>query len=296
LQEIERFAQDAIESLEIGSSIRSIYVEKTESPWNEKALIKRKGPHLDVKITVWKGNAFLYGRVFRLLLYIYDVVNPDFHYDPKIAPREAEEPMITARYNQIWSLYVDSRMERRGIENFFDKRMRRNLFMDMEKQISWEEVDAIFQSLWAKLSFTYPEIIDYSYNLQTLSGQYAGQASSQPEVEINARIKSPHVKEHLDRIPTAALRNMVNEILSFTAYHCKDCHITSSYFGISFLYQRQPFAELIPTSEDLLYFTYIDPDSETYKTQTITGDSELKAIQSTIRTVYQKLTAHTQNV
>lgn len=295
MQEIRRFAQDAIESLGIEQAIRSIYIEETDSPWNEKALIKRKGQHLDVKIAVWKESIFLHGRVFRLFLYISDVLSPDFLYNPKLAPREAEEPKITARYNQIWSLYVDSRMEKRGIENFFDRRTRRNLFIDMEKSLSWEEGSAIFQKLWMKPSFTYPEIIDYSYNFLNLFGQL--DVSLQPEVEISARIEAPHVKEHMDRMPSAALRNTVNEILSFTAYHCKDCHIASSYYGISFLYQRRPFVELIPTTEDLFYFTYVDPDTDIFETRIITEGAKLEAIQDTVRTVYRKLTAiHARNM
>ena len=46
------------------------FIEETDSPWNEKALIKRKKDYLDVKITIWEDSSFLYGRIYRLFLYI----------------------------------------------------------------------------------------------------------------------------------------------------------------------------------------------------------------------------------
>jgi hypothetical protein len=297
LELIRRIAGDSISALEIDRSIRSVYIEPTDSPWNEKALIKRKGGHLDVKITVWKDDAFLEGRVFRLFLYICDVLDPPFHYDPRIAPDEEKEPKVTARYNQIWSLYVDSRMERRGIDNFFDRRTRKNLFLDMENQLSWAQSTSLFQKLWTKPSFTYPEIIDFSRNLHALADEPPKMPQEGlPEVEINARIESPHVNEHLKRIPSAPLRDLMNEILSFTAYHCKDCFIESSYYGVSFLYQRKVFVELAPTSDDVLYFTSVNPDSGAYETETITDCFDTETIQAKVKTIYQTLSAHSRNM
>ncbi len=293
---IKSIAETAIESLGIARSIRSVYVEETDSPWNEKALIKRKGGHLDVKIIVWNDDAFLFGRVFRLFLYIYDVLDPDFHYNPKIAPQEDKEPEVTARYNQLWSLYVDSRMERRGVDNFYDRKTRRNLFLDMEKQLSWEEGKVLFQELWTKPSFTYPEIIDLSRNLLSPEKEAALERPQSLEVEISARIDSPHVREHIKRVPSPALRNIINEIMNFAAYHCKDCHIGSTYYGIFFLYQRKVFFELIPTLGDELYFTSVNPATDAYETETITQGCNLEAIQAKVKETYQKLSAQARQV
>jgi hypothetical protein len=293
LEAIRRIAEEATEALGISRSVRSIYIEKTDSPWNEKALIKRKGGQLDVKITVWPDDVFLFGRVFRLFLYISDVLDPQFQYNPRIAPDENEEPAITARYNQIWSLHVDSRMEKRGIENFFDRETRQNLFIDMEKELSWNEARTVFNKLWAKSSFTYNEIISFSYDLHPLrDNETPGVGAPTLEVEINARMRLPHVKEHIERIPSAEFRSMTNEILSFTAYHCKDCYIDSSYYGISFVYQRRVFVELIPTSDDLLYFTCVDPVSSGYETEALTGSSDLEKVQAKIKKVYHAVSAH----
>jgi len=295
LERIREIAGEAIASLGISRSIRSIYIEKTDSPWNEKALIKRKGGQLDVKITVWPGDPFLFGRVFRLFLYIGDVLDPAFRYDPAMAPDENEEPEVTARYNQIWSLYVDSRMERRGIENFFDRLTRQNLFVDMEKELSWKEAEALFGKLWQKPSFTYHEIVSLSRSLAPLTDEDSPLSRSVTpplEVEINARMRLPHAREHIGRIPSETFRNMTNEFLSFAAYNCKDCHIESSYYGITFLYQRRMFAELIPTSDDLLYFTSVDPASGGYETELVTGPTGLEKIQEKIKAVYHAVSAH----
>ena len=290
MDRVKGIADEAIASLGISRSIRSVYVEGTDSPWNEKALIKRKGGGLDVKITVWRDEAFLPGRVFRLFLYILDVLDPLFQYDPKLAPDEEKEPEITARYNQIWSLYVDSRMERRGVENFFDWRTRRNLFIGMEKRLSWEEGKAVFQKLWTKPSFTYPEIIGFSRHLDTLKNGPAGPIAA-PEVEIAARIDSPGVREHIERAALPEFRNLLNEVLSFTAYHCKDCFMGSSYYGIFFVFQRRVFVELIPTPEDLLYFTCINPESNVYETEALTTGADLTAVQKRVRDTYHAILA-----
>ncbi|HEY3278041.1 MAG TPA: hypothetical protein VGJ94_15595 [Syntrophorhabdaceae bacterium] len=292
---IRGIAETAIDSLGIAPSIRSIFVEKTDSPWNEKAFIKRKGSSLDVKITIWSDDSFLFGRIFRLFIYISDVLDPLFQYNPKITPLEDKEPGITARYNQIWSLYVDSRMERKGIESFFDKLTRRNLFIDMEKEIPWEEGDALFHRLWLKSSFSYPEIIYLSRNLGSLLPDGTSSAREAREVRIAASIKSPHVRDHIERIEQASYREMVNEILSFTAYYCKDCYITASYYGIYFLFQRRVFVELVPAADDLLYLTLLNPSNETFETETLTHPKELELVQGRIKKVYDSIAAQSRD-
>ncbi len=296
MERAREIARAAVESLGITSSIRSILVAETDSPWNEKALIKRKGGHLDIKITVWKDEAFLYGRVFRLFLYIRDVLDPGFQYDPSLAPDEHRDPMAAARYNQIWSLYVDSRMEKKGLENFFDRTTRRNLFIDMEKQTSWKEADALFHELWLRPSFTYPEIVDLSHRLGQDRAAPTSSGITTPEVSVNTSIASPHVMQHLERIPSAELRNAVNEVLSFTAYHCKDCFITSSYFGMLFLYQRRVFVELIPASDGTLYFTHINPASDEYETETLAGNMDIGAVQGRIKKIYDTIAAQSRDM
>jgi len=289
LEEKRIIAKDVINSLGIAQSVRSTFIEETDSPWNEKALIKRKKGLLDVKLTIWKDTLFLYGRIYHLFLYIYDVLNPNFQYDPKITPDEDREPKIRDRYNQIWSLYVDSRIEKIGIENFYDKALRKNLFIDIEKELSWEEADAIFQKLWEKDSYTYPEIIDYAYNLNKLREKTGITNHKAFEIEMNEFLRESYVKKHIDKLSSNTFRDIVNELLNFAAYHCKDAHIESSYYGISFIYQRRVFAEMISTRNNLLFLTLLDAQSNLHETYKITEGSDIGAIQKTIKDMYNKI-------
>ncbi len=294
MDSVRRIAQDVVDSLGIAHSIQNILIEETDSPWNEKAQIKRRKDHLEAKIAVWNDDILLYGRVFRLFLYIWDVLDPHFKYDPAIAPVEEKEPLARARYNQIWSLYVDSRVEKRGIDNFFDKAMRRSLFIEMEKAMPWEEAAAVFESYWDKQAFTYPEIMECSYDIRRLTGPKHAYTSLCPEVDIAKRIDAPHVQQHLERIASPTLRDMANDLLNFTAYICKDAHVEASYYGISFLYQRRSIIELIPADEGILYFTFLDPDSERYKTETLTEGSSVENAKEIVKALYHKITLHSQ--
>ncbi len=286
MEGIRNVAEEIIAKLGLTSSVKSLFIEKTDSPWQEKALIKRKKWHLDVKIIIWDDDAFLYGRIYRLFLYIQDVLNPAFQYDPKITPDENNEPGVRDRYNQIWSLYVDSRMERLGIENFYDRVLRRNLFIDMSKELPWEDADKIFQTLWKKETYTYPEIVDHAAHFSMLEGR-SRQASV--EVDIKRCAKEPYVKNHLERISSKTFRDTINELLSFTAYNCKDAYIESSYYGISFLYQRRVFIEIIPSWENHLFITMLDPETNRYETYVCTEGSDISTIQKTIKEEYDKM-------
>ena len=288
----EIIADEVINSLEIAHFIRNKYIEKTNSPWNEKTFIKRKKDHIDVKITIWEDKRFLYGRIYRLFLYIFDVLNPLFQYKPQIAPDEYKDPKMKERHNQIWSIYVDSRMERKGIETFYDKLLRKNIFIDAEKEITWEETNEIFQKLWEKNAYTYPEITDYTYNLDKLTEKHIQDTSYMFETEINRYLHEPFVQKHIDKIPSATFRNSINELLSFTAYNCKDIYIESSYFGISFFYQKKVVFEMIPTKENNLFLTLFNVLSNAYETRIVTEDSNITEIQKHIKEMYDKVSLH----
>lgn len=286
MEDTRTVANAIISQLGLTPSVKSFVIEETDSPWQEKALIKRKKGHLDVKIIIWDDDTFLYGRIYRLFLYIRDVLNPAFQYDPKITPDEDKEPGVRDRYNQIWSLYVDSRMERLGIENFYDRILRRNLFIDMAKELPWEDAGKVFQRLWKKETYTYPEIVDYATHLSRFSDQ---PKAASVEVDIKRCIKEPYVKNHLERISSKTLQDTANELLSFTAYNCKDTYIESSYYGVSFLYQRRVFIEIIPSEENNLFVTILDPETNRYETQVCTEGSDISVVQKTIREKYSKM-------
>jgi hypothetical protein len=296
LSERKALAKDIADSLAISGSIKSVFIEEVDSPWNEKAMIKRKKQHLEVKLTLWKGEPFLYGRIYRLFLYLHDVLNPAFLYSSKKAPEEDKEPRYRDRYNQIWSLYVDSRMEKMALENFFDKKMRQNLFIDVERDLSWQESTGIFERLWNKDAYTHPEILHYTYHLDELRDQVRTSQGEAIEVRLNDLLKETTVRRHLDRIGSDPFRAAAEELLNFTAYHCKDTIIEASYYGISFLYQRKIFVEIIPTDTDLLYFTIYNPRTGGHETHRIRKGADLKDIEETIKACYRGITMHEERV
>jgi len=289
VQTRKALVQSVIKDLGIADRINNVVIEGTDSPWLEKALIKRKKGSLDVKTFIWTDDAYLYGRIYRIFLYIADVLDAAFLYDPNMAPDEEKEPAIRDRYNQIWSLYVDSRMERLGIESFFDRRLRKNLFIDLESGLGWKDAGDIFDTLWSRPSFTYPQIVDLSYHLEErLLNPYRPQMSSL-EQNIAECLRDPSVGKHLDRLNSPKLWDIMNDVLSFSAYSCRDGIITPCHYGIVFIYQNKVFFELIPSENTTVIMTMLDPRSDRYDTRMITEESSTKDIQNDIRERYTAL-------
>ncbi|WP_028893442.1 hypothetical protein [Syntrophorhabdus aromaticivorans] len=285
----EIIAQEVMRALGISPLIKNIVIERCASPWNEKTLIKTKKDHLAVKLFVWDDPTFLYGRMHRLFLYVFDVLNPAFYYRPRMSPDEEKEPQRRNRFSQIWSIYVDSRMERQGIDNFYDKRLRENLFIDTEKELPWESARAVFRALWRKDLYTYPEIIDYSYDLSTLRGIETLTKPAAPETDLVNFLQESSVKKHMDRISSPALKEMAHDILNFAAYHCKDTFIEARYYGISMAYHRRTFLEIIPTSNKGFFLTMLDSQLNVYETETVTEGSDMHCIQKMIKERYDRM-------
>ena len=141
----EMIAREILNSLSISGMIRNIYIEDVYSPWSEKVeRIAGQHEQIDVKLALWNSDRFLYGRIYRLFLYVCDDLDDHFQYDPELIPHGTSEPKIREIYNHIWGIYVDSRVEKMGIENFFDKTLRRNLFIDSQKNLPWTISNLIF--------------------------------------------------------------------------------------------------------------------------------------------------------
>jgi hypothetical protein len=282
--------EDVLVSLGITKTVKNVFVEKTDSPWNEKVLIKRKKDHLDAKITIWDDNMYLYGRIYRLLLYIKDTLDRRFGYDYQKAPKEDGDPSLWDLYAQIWGIYVDSRVERTGIPNFYSRPVRRNLFVDARKDLTWEEAFLLFEKLWQRPSYTHPEIVAYTQNLDTMLRNDATPVPVEHfEVQMQALLKEHSVRKHIEKVPSLPLRQMINEILNFTAYNCKGTLIQSTYFGICFEFERKIFAELIPTRENLFLLTLIDLWNRKQTTHEVTESSSLEAIQKEIKGIFDTL-------
>ncbi len=288
----QTLADQIAQTIGIADRIRSVVIEEVDSPWKERAYIKRKKAQLDVKLFLWEDTPFLYGSIYRLFLYIHDVLDPLFRYDAGQAPEEEKEPRLRDRYNQIWSIHVDSRVERLGLESFFDRVTRRNLFIDVEQELPWAESRRIFEILWSKEVMTHPEILSYTYDLSQLREKEGTPAGEAIEVELNRCLHEAYVKKLMERIPSEGFRREANELLNFAAYHCKDMHIESSHYGISFIYQRRIFAELIPTRENVLFLTIFNPESRRHETHRVTAESDVKQIQRMIKDHYARATVH----
>ncbi len=276
--------EDVLTSLEMRDSVRQVYTEETDSPWNEKVLMKRKKDYLDVKISVWNDNLYLYGRIYRLLLYIRDILDPAFEYDSKKAPKESESG-ARELYSQIWSTYIDSRLERARIPNFYDLLLRKNMMTEALKEFEWEQSRVFFDALWDKESLTHAQIVRYAYDPAIVSARYS--ADTEPlEIRIGSFLKEHSVTKHLQRLTSGPLRRMAEEILSFTVYHCRDVLITSFYFGIRFVYKEMTFAEMVIEDERRFLLTLHSPRSLQSSTVTVTESTDLQAVQNTIREVF----------
>jgi hypothetical protein len=276
--------EDVLTSLGMRDSVRQVYTEKTDSPWNEKVLVKRRKEYLDVKITVWDENIYLYGRVYRLLLYIYDILSPSFQYDSKRAPRE-DETGAWELYSQIWGIYVDSRMERTHIPNFYDRFLRSNLLSEALQKYEWRQARLLFDALWAKESLTHAEIVQYAHD-PGLAAPIGTSNPDAPEVKIRSFLKDHSVKKHLERLTSEVVRGMADDILSFTTYHCRDVLIASSYYGIHFVYKNTTFAEMIVKTGNLLLLVLRDPRTHVPVTLSVTETTDLPAVQNRIKEVF----------
>jgi len=276
--------EDVLTSLRMRDSVRQVYTEETDSPWNEKVLIKRKREYLDVKLFVWGENLYLYGRIYRLLVYVSDVLNPSFDYDSKRAPKE-DEQSVWDLYSQIWGVYVDSRLERARIPNFYDRLMRRNLLVEALKELGWREAHIFFDALWAKEALTHADIVRYTHD----PGAAAPIGAPGPDVlemKIRPLLREHSVKKHLERLTSGTVRSMAEEILNFTAYHCRDVLITSSYYGVHFGHKNTTFAEMVVEDGNLLLLTLHDPRTHIPTTVAVTETTDLQAVQSRIKEVF----------
>ncbi|MBA4389607.1 MAG: hypothetical protein C0399_01550 [Syntrophus sp. (in: bacteria)] len=279
-----QITEKIIKELGIGASIQNLIIEDAGSPWQEKIIIKGERGHLDIKTIIWDDELFLFGRTYRLFLYVADVLNPQFLFDPTMMPDESREPLFRGRHNQLWCIYVDSRIEKMGIDNFYDKTLRKNLFIDSEKGLAWKEADDIFEMLWKKASFSYTEIVDYSCNFGKLLKRKKDSGEAVPrEIEINAYLRGPSIQKQLEKIPSEILRNKIQELLSFVAKNHKGIRIEPSYYGILFLYRQQLLVELVPLKNNTLVFTILDMPSSMYRTYTINESSDTDTVRNIIR-------------
>jgi hypothetical protein len=289
-------AGDILETLPISTLIRNIYVEEVDSPWSEKVIrLRKKTGAMDIKLTLWKNDTFLYGRIYRLFLYISDALDPNFHYNPELIPHGMAEPKVRESYNHIWGIYVDSRIEKMGIESFFDKTLRRNLFIDTQKSLPWTVSNLLFEKLWNKGAFSHPEIIDYAFNLDKVSEHDGSVDFDAFEIEIGKSLMEHTAKKNVDNIASNSLRDIAYGIVNFIYNRCRGTLIESSFYGIYFMYDQEIFMEMVTTKPDALLITLFDFQSNLHRTYSVTEDSEeINAIHDTIKKIYDRIANHSR--
>ena len=292
----EMISREILNSLSISGMIRNIYIEDVYSPWSEKVeRIAGQREQIDIKLALWNSDTFLYGRIYRLFLYLHDDLDNDFQYDPELIPHGTFEPKIREIYNHIWGIYVDSRVEKKGIENFFDKTLRRNLFIDSQKNLPWTISNLIFTKLWAKERYTHAEMIDYAYHLEQLSEGESDMSDDAFEIEISRSLMDHSAIKHIDNIVSGSLRDIAHSILNFVTVHCRGTFIESSYYGIYFMYDQEIFAEMATTKTDSLLLTLFDFQSSTNRTYTLTENIEdMNTIQQEIKAIYDRIANHSR--
>jgi hypothetical protein len=233
-----------------------------------------------VKLLVWDNPAFLYGRIYRLFQYICDLLDPDFSYDAAPPPGPGSHPVARERYVQLWSIYVDSRMERKGIGNFYDRALRRSLFVEGQKRVPWQEGVAIFNQLWARDAYTHEEIVHRAYALAELSDVRATGMPPKDEVEISGFLDDHSVPKHLDKLRSTRLQQIAGDLLAYVISY-KNAKIVSSYYGISLKHEKRHVGEIIPT--DKMMFLSLMDSFQHLSTFEIEEESDVEQLKETIK-------------
>ncbi len=291
----EIFVRSVLNTTVIAGIVNNIYIDDVQSPWEEKIeKLNAKGDMINVRLALWNNSTFLYGRVYRLLLYVCDELDISFRYDPSRIPSQAE-PRIRETYNHIWGIYIDSRVEKAGIENFFDRILRRNLFIDSQKNFPWSVSDLFFNKLWNKDRYTHAEIVDYARNIEKLSEGEDGFEIDAFEIEIGRSLTDRNADQYVDNIPSSILRDIARTIFRFVINHCRGTLVESSSYGIYFIYDQEIFLEMVLTRTDALLVTIFDFESSTNMTYTIKEfNDEIPIIEDEIKTIYEKIVNHSR--
>ncbi len=96
------------------------------------------------------------------LTHISDMLDEAFGYDAdtKVGFNPGEEHLILNRYRVLWSLHVDSRIERSGKEPMFSKEYRFREFRTWYRKILPGQVESVFEGLWQTEYLTHAELLE----------------------------------------------------------------------------------------------------------------------------------------
>jgi hypothetical protein len=289
---VKRIARAAL-AMGSGPAVRSISLKEVCSPWDEKVQVRFKAGHTDITLHIWNGPQFLAARVHRLVLYGLDSLSPAFSYDRNAVLAMNLTPRTRETHNHIWSIYVDSRIEKIGLENFFDRTLRRNLFVDSQKTYPWALSSVLFDKLWERGSFTHQEIIDYAHDLAKLLDHQKIWDPDAFEIEINRSVSDHSVMKLVEGISSPALRNITGTLLEFVTSRCRGTLIEPSYYGIYFMYEQEIFAEMVTTKQDALHLTLFDFQLEKHMAYVLTENPQgIQEVQEAMKEIYDKISRH----
>jgi hypothetical protein len=294
VENVKGMAEAAISIAPVGA-INNILLKEVKSPWQEKVLLHSSNNYTDAIFFVWKSDEFLRARVQRLALYVLDALDPGFRYDGDALIKPGMTPKIRQTHNHIWSIYVDSRIAKMGLESFFDRTLRRNLFLDAEKAYPWHLSKRFFGKLWEREGLTHPEILDYACDLgKVMEGAESRTRTEYFEVEINLHLAEGSVEDRLKRIAREDLREMSRELLEFVTTRCPETTVHLSYYGIRFIVEGELLAEMITTKADTLLITLFDfPHGKKWTCYDLgRSPQEMGQIQGRIKQLYDEISRH----
>lgn len=280
-----------------GGIINSFALKAARSPWEEKIRLHRNWDYVEAELHIWKSPQFLAARINRLALFVRDSLDPDFAFDMDAMVALRADPGIRRAHNHIWTIYVDSRIEKLGLDNFFDKSLRRNLFLDSQRRHSWAVSNRLFDKLWRKEGFTHPEIIDHAKKLEGMLLKDVEDIDCNTfEVEMNGYRGDYSAEDCVEAILPKELKDGAKVLLNFVNGVCRGAHIETCCYGIRFIHEGIIFAEMATTKKDSLPLTLFDFSSETSVSYVLGRDlGNMEKIQDALKEIYEAISFHFQN-
>jgi hypothetical protein len=291
----EKTARAAL-ACEAAGPIDGVVLNEAKSPWEEKIRLLRTRDSIEAELHVWKSPEFLAARINRLALYALDSLDPTFVFDMKAMVALKADPKIRRAHNHIWSIYVDSRIERMGLENFFDRSLRRNLFVDSQRSNAWSLSNRLFNRLWRKERFTHLEIIDYARKLGEMVMEDVEDLDPYTfDVEMNRYRGDCSAGDCVEAIPSRELKDVATGLLSFVAGACRGTLVEPCYYGIRFIHEGIVFAEMVTTKKNSLLLTLFDFASESRASYVLGADcQEMEKIQEALKEIYDAISLFSQ--
>ena len=111
-----------------------------------------------------------------------DMVDPEFDYEDAFIPgNPSVKNLITARFQLLWNIYVDSRLARMGVVSVSNRDARYREFDNFYRKIPDKQRKGIFEGLWKTEKLTHEELLSMATDLDTLMSKYVDPGEMQDE-------------------------------------------------------------------------------------------------------------------